>query len=446
MALKICRIATVPFQLHTNLREQVMYVADENINLTLVSSPGLRMADIGYSPNCVYHPIAMSRKLSLLKDPFSLIQLISLFRKKRFHMVHSSTPKAGWLTALAGCLARVPIRIHTYTGQSWSEKRRLLRHLLRGFDWLIGHLNTHCYCVSSGHRDFFIKEKIVKAWKISVLGPGSLSGVDLKRFDPERYDDDRKMAIRSDLGLSSASKVILFVGRVNKDKGIVELVAAFKELQTELKDVALILVGPFEREVDPLPNAIMDEISSNVGIYPTGFVSAPEDYMAIADVLCLPSYREGLPVSVIQAAAMEVPAVLTNILGSRDTIEDGRTGILVTPKSVADLKRALEKILMSPELKRKMGAAARQRAVRLFDSREINRLVVNEYRRLAAGSRLGKSARILPLIRPAFPFVSKGISCDSVRKPRHVLIMPRRKSSRDHLGQSEGDPDRLLAE
>jgi glycosyltransferase involved in cell wall biosynthesis len=176
---------------------------------------------------------------------------------------------------------------------------------------------------------------------------------------------------------------VLFVGRLTKDKGIIELVSAFRMLQVDRKDVELILVGPFEPERDPLPRETLDELSNNPRIHVFGFSHEPAMYMGVADVFCLPSYREGFGSAVIEAAAMGMPAVVSRVVGLVDAVVDGKTGLLVPPKEIDALRRALMKLLSEPETRYRMGRAARERAVAEFDSGIINRLVVEEYRRLA---------------------------------------------------------------
>jgi len=382
--VRICRAVTVPFTFDTLLHEQLRYLAEEGMDVTLVSSPGPVLEEIGKSLHLSYHAVPMARKPEPRRDLVSLFVLTRLFRHKRFDIVHSSTPKAGLLTALAGVLARVPVRIHTFTGQVWVGMGGLSRGIMRQCDWLMGRLNTHCYADSGSQRDFLVNEGLIAASRISVLGAGSISGVDLERFNPEVFGGKRAIAPQRELGVSEQSLVILFVGRLTKDKGIRELVSAFRMLQIDGRDVELILVGPFEPERDPLPRETLYELSHNPRIHVVGFSHEPEKYMAIADVFCLPSYREGFGSVVIEAAAMGVPAVVSRVVGLVDAVIDGETGLLVSPKEVDALRCALTKMLSAPEIRHRMGRAARERAVRDFDSRMINRMVAEEYRKLGA--------------------------------------------------------------
>jgi glycosyltransferase involved in cell wall biosynthesis len=382
--VRICRVVTVPITFETLYREQLTFLANQGIDVTLVSSPGARLGEIAKSLNMHYHPIQMARKAEPFHDLHALIALTRLLWRNRFDIVHSSTPKAGLLTALAGVLARVPVHIHTFTGQVWVGMRGVPRNIMKLCDWIIGHLNTQCYADSASQRHFLINERLVAASKLSVLGEGSVSGVELKRFSLKIFGKERVTAMRRELGIAEQSFVILFVGRLTKDKGIRELVAAFRMLQRDRKDVELILVGPFEPERDPLPRETLDELSNNPRIHAVGFSSEPEKYMAVSDVFCLPSYREGFGSVIIEAAAMGLPSVGSKVVGLVDAVVDGETGSLVPTKDVYALKQALLRMLSEPNMRHRMGNAARTRAVRDFDSKIINRLVVEEYKKLVA--------------------------------------------------------------
>jgi glycosyltransferase involved in cell wall biosynthesis len=368
----------------TLYREQLGYLAQQGIDVTLVSSPGTGLEAIAKSLNMSCYSIKMARKAEPIRDLHALIALTKLLRRKRFDIVHSNTSKAGLLTAFAGVLARVPVRIHTFTGQVWMGMQGVTRKIMRLCDWIIGHMNTHCYADSASQREFLVNEKLAVASKLSVLGAGSVGGVDLERFSPKVFGKERVATIRRELGITQQSFVILFVGRLTKDKGIRELVAAFRMIQKDQKDIELLLVGPFDPERDPLPRETLDKLSKNPCIHVIGFSPEPEKYMAVADVFCLPSYREGFGNVIIEAAAMGLPSVASNIVGLVDAVVDGETGLLFSAKDVYALKQALMKMLLKPNMRHRMGHAARTRAARDFDSKIINQLVIEEYKTLVA--------------------------------------------------------------
>jgi len=248
-------------------------------------------------------------------------------------------------------------------------------------DWLIAHLNTHCYADSPSQRDFLIAAGLCRAWNISVLESGSLAGVDLSRFDSASLAG-RALKCRETLGIPLTARVVLFVGRVTRDKGMLELADAFSRIKVADSEAYLVVVGPTEPQRDPLPPALLQALESDDRIRMTGYDPAPEKYLAMADLLCLPSYREGFGNVVIEAGALGVPTVGTRIDGLRDAVVDGVTGLLVPPKNVEALAVALASLLKNEGKRKQMGNAARERARNLFDSRVVNARVLEEYRRL----------------------------------------------------------------
>lgn len=378
---RICRIVTVPITFATLLREQVRRIVEGGLDLTLVSSPSDVLPQLARESGARCHPIAMARGTSPAQDLASLAALTRFLRRERFDLVHSSTPKAGLLTAIAGLLARTPRRLHTYTGQPWVELQGAMRWAAMNADRAVARLDTHLYADSESQRQFLVARRIVPAERVRVLGAGSISGVDLRRFDPDALGEERQR-VRGELVIGRDSLVIAFVGRVTRDKGIRELIAAFRELRGEQPGLHLLLVGPEEPERDPLPAETVEEITSNPQIHSIGFSESPERYLAAADLFCLPSYREGFGSVAIEAGAMRLPSVVTRVTGLVDAVVDEHTGLVVPAKDVGALVSALRRLIAAPDLRRRMGQASRERAVRHFDADFINGLVVAEYRRL----------------------------------------------------------------
>jgi len=337
----------------------------------------------------------MERKPAPLTDLRSLVKVARFLCQNRFDIVHSSTPKAGFLTALAGKLARVPIRVHTFGGQPWVELAGLRRRIPRECDRITAKLATQCYADCPAQRDFLISEGLVPPAKIAVIGAGSISGVNLQRFSLTTWGGDAARQTRRELGIPSDALVIAFVGRLVRDKGIIELLAAFEMIAKSNPAVHLLLVGPFEEERDPLPAETVERLKRQPRVHGVGFSLTPEKYMAAADIFCLPSYREGFGSAVIEAAAMGLPAVVTRLTGGLvDTIVEGVTGLFVPPKNVDHLAQALRTLIASKELRHSLGQAARQRAEKSFDAKLINEAVVAEYFRLAHRSpRNGEAQR-----------------------------------------------------
>jgi glycosyltransferase involved in cell wall biosynthesis len=319
------------------------------------------------------------RSIAPRRDLHALINLYRLFRRERIQIAHSTTPKAGLLTALAAFVARVPVRLHTFTGQPWVTMHGLKRWLARASDKLIGTLNTRCYTDSPSQREYLISQGIVKKSQLFVIGAGSLAGVNAQRFDRHRFGEVQCATLRKSLGISTEAPVLLFIGRITVDKGVRELMQAFLEIKAIGSTAHLVFVGRFDAESGVSGEISPIELKRLPDTHIVGYTECPEEYLAIADILCLPSYREGFGTVVIEAAAMGVPTVGTKIYGLVDAIDDGKTGLLVSPKSVSELVKSFTTLLNDMQLREEMGTAARQRALSQFDSKMINSLVVDEY-------------------------------------------------------------------
>jgi len=380
--LKICRTATVPYFMVFQLKSQAEYLKDLGMQVVLVSSQGPEWSQIRVEPGLSVEMIQIPRSLSLWPDFVALTRLILFFATHRFDIVHSTTPKAGLLTAIAAFVTCIPVRLHTFTGQPWVMLQGMMRWGSRFADKLIGLLDTKCYADSGSQAEFLIAEGIVPAGKIAVIEKGSLAGVDTGRFDPDRWTSSRKREIRESLGISGASRVLIFLGRISPDKGVFELIAAFRELLWLDYDVDLLLVGPYDEDCGGLSSFDLDMNEQSLRIHYAGYTACPEQYLAVADIFCLPSYREGFGTVVIEAAAMGLPTVGTKIYGLTDAVVDGETGLLVPPRDPHALFLALKRLLDDPEMLRAMGAAARERCLAHFDARIVNANVAREYLRI----------------------------------------------------------------
>ncbi|GAB4507060.1 MAG: glycosyltransferase family 4 protein [Sulfuricaulis sp.] len=355
--------------------------------VTVVSSPEPNLEQLGKQLGVRIHPVYIPRELSPLSDLRSLVALYRYFLKERFDIVHSTTPKAGLLSAIAAFLARVPMRLHTFTGQPWIHLTGPMRWLAKLGDRVIVHLNTRCYADSRSQAAYLMTQNIAGSGKIAVLGEGSLGGVDLAQFNPESWVG-RQADIRKEIGIPPNAHVITYIGRLTKDKGISELVSSFSQLLHRGMDVYLLLIGPFEPERDPLPKEVHRQIRQETRIKIIGYSTEPERYLSISTVFCLPSYREGFGNVVIEAAAMGIPAVATRIVGLVDSVVDGETGILVPSRDVRALSEALFKILSDDSTRMRLGNAAQVRARNFYNSDAVNRTLLEEYEKLRSQYRI----------------------------------------------------------
>jgi len=318
---------------------------------------------VGILPDGVtYQPISIQRAISPLEDMRALVTLTRFMCRNQFDMVHSVTPKAGLLTQLAARWCRVKVRLHTFTGQVWVTQAGLFRWLLKTMDRIIAACATHLLADSASQRDFLVAEAVVPKDKIEVLAAGSISGVDVKRFRP---DLAVRQKLRGELGFTDDDVLALFVGRLNRDKGVLDLVAAFTQVSDRLPRLALLLVGPDEEGLAP---KIAQLSANNPRLRVLGGTLRPEDFMAAADVFCLPSYREGFGSVVIEAAACGIPAIASAIYGLSDAVEDGRSGLLHQPRDISAIASLLERFALDREWRESMGEYAQQRAQALFSS------------------------------------------------------------------------------
>ncbi len=378
--MKIARVATIPFVLQNHLRGQICATIAAGHEVTLISSEGPEVPLLAAIPGVRFHHIEIPRNISPLRDALALWKLFTLFRRERYDIVHSTTPKAGLLTAVAARLAGIALRLHTFTGQVWMERRGLTRFLAKLGDRVTARLNTHCYADSPSQREFIVAERVAAPEHVAVLEAGSIAGVDLARFDPAAWSN--KESLRASLGIPQDLTVVTFIGRLTRDKGIEELVKAFESLRAAGADCLLVLVGPRDPDWNVLAAEVRHSVETDPFIRAIGYSQEPERYLAVTDIFCLPSYREGFGNVALEAAAMGVPAVGTDIVGLRDAIVDGETGLLVPARHADALARALGRLMADGALRRSMGEKARRRAVARFDARHVNAAVILDYQRL----------------------------------------------------------------
>lgn len=317
------------------------------------------LAEAGIRANVI--PISISREISLFSDISCLVKLIKIFRHKHFSSIHSVTPKAGLLAMLAAYIVRIPLRVHTFTGQVWANKTGFRRTLLKQLDVLIAWLTTVNIVDSPSQCKFLLDEKVLASEKVLVFGDGSISGVDLSRFKPNIA---ARFSIRKQLIIADHALLFLFLGRLTQDKGVLDLAQAFSELNAP--DVHLVFVGSDEQNLKPKIKSITKSFA--LFVHFIGYTNTPEQYMAAADVLCLPSYREGFGSVLIEAAAVGVPSIASRIYGITDAVLEGKTGLLHTPMNVAEIKTCMESMISNSTMRLYLAEQAKTRANELFDS------------------------------------------------------------------------------
>ncbi len=330
-----------------------------------------------FGVDAMVEPISIERKISLLKDLKALFELYFLFRKNRYDVVHSIMPKSGLLSMIAGFLAGVPVRIHTFTGQVWATRTGIARWCLKMADRLIASCATHVLVDSHSQRNFLVDEKVVSEAKSQVIANGSICGVDAQRF---AFDPEARKEMRKEFGVSESDIMFLFLGRLTIDKGLLDLAHAFAGLCSRYDKARLLVVGPDEENVKERMLAFCRACAGKLHF--VTYTESPEKYMAAADALCLPSYREGFGMTVIEAGSVGIPSVGSRIYGIEDTIEDGVTGLLFPAGDIDALTLGMEKLIADPSLLSGMGKAAQRRSRLLFSREEVVRAMVKYYKKV----------------------------------------------------------------
>jgi glycosyltransferase involved in cell wall biosynthesis len=359
-------VATTPFAVNAFLRTHLLALAETHVVTLCVNTTAYPLVDDVARAVRVRH-IDIARKIAPWQDLRALFQLLRCFREIRPLTVHSMTPKAGLLSMLAGWLAQVPWRFHTFTGQVWMTKTGVGRSLLKGIDRLIALFASRVFADSASQCRFLENESVVRRGGVTVLGNGSVAGVDLARFRP---DSATRAALRAETGVADAVRVFLFVGRLVRDKGVFDLVEAFAAANAQHPQWELWMIGPDEDGLLAALQELGAHLEARIRWF--GSTPSPERYMAAADVFVLPSYREGFGSVVIEAAACGIPSIAYRIDGVIDAIVDRQTGVFVDKGNVRDLADAM-KWLGSDDIARiALGEAARARAVREFSSAAVS--------------------------------------------------------------------------
>lgn len=328
------------------------------------------LKNIGISADIIHVPIA--RNISLKSDVFALIKLSCIFRNKRFDVIHSMMPKAGFLAMLAGWLARVPVRIHTFTGQVWITRTGLMCHLLKNCDRVLSFCATDLLSDSPSQVQILNNYKITQR-PIKVLGHGSNGGVDVERFCA---DTSIRKTFRSKIGVGDTEVLILFVGRLNRDKGVLDLVQAFVNLSNKHQGIHLAIVGPDEEDLKIQIDCAMKD-NSCIHYFPE--TACPEHYMMAADIFCLPSYRESFGLVTIEAAAVGLPVVASDIYGITDAVKSGDTALLYSPGDIDGLESQLAKLVVDSNLRTTMGQAGKRWVHKYFQQDAYLKVLVDYY-------------------------------------------------------------------
>lgn len=372
---KICFITAVPSTANAFLRKHMEVLRDE-YKVCYVSNESDESKIL--VPYDGYKCVDIHRNISLWSDLKAVFVLYKYFKAEKFDIVHSVTPKAGLLTAIAGSLARVPRRIHIYTGQVWATKTGPMRAMLKFMDKLIAKLNTNLLVDGEGQRRFLIEQGVLKESNSCVLANGSITGVELDKFV---VSDEVRISERAKFGFKESDVVYIFLGRLNHDKGIGELLVAFDKLLAEYDNAKLVLYGNdeggYDHKVESYPN-----IKRNVNYFFPGRTSQPFEALQVADVFVIPTWREGFGMSIIEAQGLGLPVITSDAYGVVDASVEGKTGLRCKVGDVESLYQSMVLYHNNPKLRAEHGSAGRKRVEELYDNKVVTQAWVEYYRAL----------------------------------------------------------------
>lgn len=373
---KICFVTAAPITLRAFMRNHLLNLsARYEVSAVADFTPDDLSGE--WLPGVQLVPVSITRPISPRADWQALLALIQYFRAGHFDSVHSITPKAGLLAMSAARLAGVPHRIHCFTGQVWATRQGVGRSLLKNADRLIAANANHILTDSYPQRAFLESEGVLRKGQADVLGRGSIAGVDPERFHPNKV---MRKEIRHELGVPQDACLLLFVGRLNRDKGVLDLAQAFVRLARDNNKVWLAMVGPDEAGIGAQFEAVCGD--AMVRVRRIDYTPTPEHYMTAADVFVLPSYREGFNNVVIEAAACGIPAVASRIYGLTDAVEEGVTGLMHPAGDVASLHDCLVRLCRDQALRTHMGEMARARATTDFSMASVTAALLAYYEKI----------------------------------------------------------------
>lgn len=376
--IKIARIVTIPFTLISlrGLFQEMIKQGNFELHIICGNDQYLDVLKKEF-PEIIFHEVYIPRNVAVVADLKALFKLIKIFWHEDFSIVHSHTPKAGILTSLAGFISLRKIRIHTFTGQVWANYKGLKKKFFILLDKIIVNLNTVNYVDSNGQREFLIENGVGTREKLKVLNKGSIAGIDVKKFSIDNVHT-HSQELRENFFPHYTGKVLLYLGRVNNDKGLKELAEAFLELTGKF-NFKLMIVGPREKLNQDLEN-LLNILEGHKDVHFHEFVKNPEFFLAMCDIYCLPSYREGCPTTVLEASALEKAVLASNIYGIRDIVEVGKTALLFEAGNTKDLVNKL-KIMLNDEINLlEMGALGRQFVCENFSQEILTQEMIKDYK------------------------------------------------------------------
>lgn len=378
---KLFRVVTVPVSLEKLLNGQWEFFKTY-YDITAIASKDEELVAFGQANQTKTFGISLTRRITFFSDLKALWTLYFFFRKEKPLIVHTQTPKAGLIGMLAAFLARVPIRMHDVVGLPLMEKRGLKFYLLFYVEKIAYACAHRIYPNSFGLKKYMIDTRLSSSTKMKVLANGSSNGVDVSHFSKRHFSKEANSALKKQLNIESSVFVFLFIGRLVSDKGMNELIEAFSTLCNEDQKLKLILVGTFEKELDPLKKETLQKIKNNPQIISVGYQEDVRPYFAIASCFVFPSYREGFPNVVLEAVSMEIPCIVSDINGSNEIIKDQINGIIIPKKDTKALQKAMFSMKHDSSQRQLYAANSRKGIAEKFGKQIFYQALLAEYKEL----------------------------------------------------------------
>ena len=384
---KIIRVATHSGSLGKLLQGQLRFMSAHYEMIGIGSSGDITDGEtvidtLARKENVRVIPVEMTREITPLKDLKAVYQLYKIFKKEKPTIVHSHTPKAGTLAMLAAKIAKVPNRLHTVAGLPLVEATGIKRRLLHVVEKITYACATKVYPNSFGLKDIILHNEFADSKKLKVIGKGSSNGIDTAHFTPAFYTDAEKHKLRRQLTIAPSDFVYTFLGRIVKDKGINELVKAFKNIQETHAHATLLLVGYYDQATAQLLLETESEIENNKNIILIGWQEDVRPFLAISNVLTFPSYREGFPNTVLQASAMQVPSIVSDINGCNEIVQEGINGSIIPVKNVEALQKSMQQLLVDTAYHTQLTENARAPICEKYERKYIWESLLQEYKSL----------------------------------------------------------------
>lgn len=379
---KIIRITTIPMALRYLLPGQMNYMKENGFEVLMISADGKNLKEVIENERCRHIVVPMTRKITPLQDLKCLIQLINIFRKEKPDIVHSHTPKAGLLAMIAAKLTGVKIRIHTVAGLPMVVEKGLKKLLLKTVEKVTYAFANHVWPNSNSLLQYIKENKFTSPEKLKIIGKGSSNGIDTNKFNVESLNPDLLKDIKSSINYSEENIYLLYIGRLVKDKGIIELVNVFVSLQQEFLLLKIILIGDFEESLDPLPKTTLEEIKNNTSIIHVRWTDRVEYYLRLSNIFVFPSHREGFPNVLLQAGAMRLPIICSSIMGNIDIVRDNETGLTFKCQDEIKLKNKIILALNEPEQINKMANKLYQMIITSYNREMFWQTMLSEYKKL----------------------------------------------------------------